>query len=301
MSSDSVWPSANFQTKITGTSEPLCIHIREIVVALTCVHMNVTRVFLLIVLLTVILDGIAQQQNSFTLRILTYNIYHGETTDGRVDMALFASIINEVKPDLVALQEVDKKVQRTSGIDIPKELSKRTGLKAHFVKHRDFQGGEYGNAILSRFPVKDIHVIEGYKSTPNGITIPFARIRLAKGTEIIFNCTHFSTRLEDRKEQAKQLLDYKSTVDGTPMIITGDLNAEPHHEEIKMLLEPFAEADTTFQNTFSTRTGLKKKIDYILYPRNDQWEVVETKVICRGDASDHCGFFAVLRYWPVAK
>lgn len=65
-----------------------------------------------------------------------------------------------------------------------------------------------------------------------------------------------------------------------------------------MLLEEFAEADTTYQNTFSTRTGLVKKIDFILYPRNDQWEVLETKVLCRGDASDHCGFFAVLRYMP---
>lgn len=262
--------------------------------------MKATRVFVFITLLlsTVIIDGLAQEADSFTLRILTYNIYHGETTDGRIDMDLFASIINEVKPDLVALQEVDKNAQRTGVIDIPKELSKRTGLKAYFVKHRDFQGGEYGNAILSRFPVKDIDVVEGYKSTPNGITIPFARVRLNKQTDIIFNCTHLSTRPEDRKAQAKQLMDYQEKMTDTPIIITGDLNAEPHHEEIKMLLGRFVEADKSLANTFSTRTGLKKKIDYILYPRNDQWEVLETKVICRSDASDHCAFFAVLRYHP---
>ena len=260
--------------------------------------MSARRIFFLMMFLatTILTYGVAQERESFTLRILTYNIYHGETTEGRVDMELFASIINDVKPDLVALQEVDKNAQRTGVIDITNELSKRTGIKGYFVKHRDFQGGEYGNAILSRFPVRDIDVIEGYKSTPNGITIPFARIRLAKGTEIIFNCTHLSTRLKDRKAQAKQLMDYQAELNGTPLIITGDLNAEPHHDEIKMLLEPFAEADTTFENTFSTRTGLTKKIDYILYPRNDQWEVLESKVICRGDASDHCAFFAVLRY-----
>jgi endonuclease/exonuclease/phosphatase family metal-dependent hydrolase len=264
--------------------------------------MNTKGIFITITFLmaAIVVDGTTRRRDSFTLRILTYNIYHGETTDGRVDMDLFASIINEVKPDLVALQEVDKNVQRTGVINITKELSKRTGLKGHFVKHRDFQGGEYGNAILSRFPVTDMHVIEGYKSpstsSGTGITIPFIKIRLAKGREIIFNCTHLSTRLEDRKAQARQLLDYYGEVGGAPMIITGDLNAEPHHEEIKMLFEKFAEADTTFENTFSTRTGMKKKIDYILYPRNDQWEVLETKVLCRGDASDHCGFFAVLRY-----
>jgi endonuclease/exonuclease/phosphatase (EEP) superfamily protein YafD len=93
-------------------------------------------------------------------------------------------------------------------------------------------------------------------------------------------------------------MDYYVASGRKPMIITGDLNAEPHHDEIKMLLDEFAESDTTFQNTFSTRSGLVKKIDYVLYPRNDQWEVLETKVICRGDASDHCAFFAVLRYNP---
>lgn len=259
-----------------------------------------------LLVITTVVDGIAQRRNSYTLRILTYNIYHGETTDGRVDMDLFGSIINDLKPDLVALQEVDKNAKRTGVIDITEELSKRTGLKGYFVKHRDFQGGEYGNAILSRFPVTDIDVIEGFQSTPSGpsassgqgITIPFAKIMLAKGTEIIFSCTHLSTRPEDRSAQARQLMDYYIAADSAPMIITGDLNAEPRHEEIKMLFEEFAEADTTFENTFSTRTRLVKKIDYILYPRNDRWEVLETKVICRGDASDHCAFFAVVRYRP---
>ena len=247
---------------------------------------------------TIVVDSMAQRRKSITLRILTYNIYHGETTDGRVDMDLFASIINELNPDLVSLQEVDKNAKRTGVIDITEELSKRTGLKGCFVKHRDFQGGEYGNAILSRFPVTDIHVIDPSVTPGSGITIPLATIRLAKRTEMIFNCTHLSTKLEDRKAQARHLMDYYIGADRMPMIITGDLNAEPHHEEIKMFFKEFAEADTTFENTFSTRTGLVKKIDYILYPRNDQWEVLETKVICRGDASDHCAFFAVLRYTP---
>lgn len=255
------------------------------------------RIFPITILLTAMVQihGIAQR-NTYTLRILTYNIYHGETTDGKVDMDLFASIINEVKPDLVALQEVDKNAKRTGVIDITEELSKRTGLKGHFVKHRDFQGGEYGNAILSRFPVTDIDVINGYRSTETGITIPLAKVRLSKSTEIVFTCAHLSTRLEDRQAQAKQLMDYYTAGGRAPMIITGDLNAEPHHDEIRMLFGGFAEADTTFDNTFSTRTGLTKKIDYILYPRNNQWEVLETKVICRDDASDHCAFFAVVRF-----
>ena len=232
-----------------------------------------------------------------TLRILTYNIYHGETTDGRVDMDLFADIIREFNPDLVGLQEVDKNATRTGVIDITEELSKRTGLKGYFCKHRDFQGGGYGNAILSRFPITDLQLIEGYKTGVNGITIPFAKVEISPDHFLYFSSSHLTTNPEERPIQARQLSEhYTEVLARAPTIITGDLNAEPHHDELQLLFREFAEADTTYANTFSTRSGLRKKIDFILYPDNDQWEVLETKVVCREDASDHCAFFAVLKY-----
>ena len=54
-----------------------------------------------------------------------------------------------------------------------------------------------------------------------------------------------------------------------PLIVSGDLNTEPDSEEMQVLLEKFSIADTTLSHTFSTRTGPVKKIDYILYPSND--------------------------------
>jgi hypothetical protein len=63
-----------------------------------------------------------------TLRVLTYNIHHGEGVDGRLDVERIARLINEHQPDLVALQEVDRGVARTLGRNLPGELSKLTGL-----------------------------------------------------------------------------------------------------------------------------------------------------------------------------
>ena len=37
------------------------------------------------------------------LRVLTYNIHHGEGTDGRVDLSRLAGVMSRVHPDLVAL------------------------------------------------------------------------------------------------------------------------------------------------------------------------------------------------------
>src|SRR4029450_13576186 len=50
-----------------------------------------------------------------TVRVLTYNIHHGEGTDGEFDLPRLARIIESSQPDLVALQEVDQGTERASG------------------------------------------------------------------------------------------------------------------------------------------------------------------------------------------
>lgn len=52
-----------------------------------------------------------------TLRVLTYNIHHGEGTDGRFDLSRTAGLIATAEPDLVALQEVDQGTDRAGGVD----------------------------------------------------------------------------------------------------------------------------------------------------------------------------------------
>ena len=47
------------------------------------------------------------------LRALTYNLHHGEGTDGRVDLERIAGIVRAAQPDLVAFQEVDRRATRT--------------------------------------------------------------------------------------------------------------------------------------------------------------------------------------------
>ena len=88
------------------------------------------------------------------LSVMTYNIHHGEGTDGKVDIERIAAVIKQADPDLVALQEVDQKVKRSGQIDQPAELARLTGLHVVFGGNLPLEGGEYGNAVLSRFPIK---------------------------------------------------------------------------------------------------------------------------------------------------
>ncbi|MBT5621283.1 MAG: endonuclease, partial [Verrucomicrobia bacterium] len=89
------------------------------------------------------------------LRVMTYNIHHAEGLDGKVDLERIANVLQQSNADVIALQEVDKNTERTGGIDMPAELAKLTGLNVVFGANLDnFQGGQYGTAILSRFPIE---------------------------------------------------------------------------------------------------------------------------------------------------
>lgn len=89
------------------------------------------------------------------IRVLTYNIHHGEGLDGKVDLGRIAQVIQQAAPDVVALQEVDLGTERTGRVDQAAELGRLTGLHAVFGKAFDYSGGRYGAALLSRWSIQE--------------------------------------------------------------------------------------------------------------------------------------------------
>jgi len=82
-------------------------------------------------------------EESSRIRVLSYNIHHGEGTDGKLDLARIAKVIEAAKPDLVALQEVDVEAQRSGKVDQAQELSRLTRLHVAFGPSMDFQGANH--------------------------------------------------------------------------------------------------------------------------------------------------------------
>src|SRR3954464_14075569 len=95
--------------------------------------------------------GIVQAELPKEVRVVTYNIHHCEGMDGNTDLPRIAKIISAQKPDIVALQAVDQKTERSGGVDQAAELGKLTGLKAMFSRTIEVDGGGYGNAVLTNF------------------------------------------------------------------------------------------------------------------------------------------------------
>src|SRR2546430_16121835 len=96
---------------------------------------------------------VATLANAHTIRVMTYNIHVGVGMDKKLDLARIAGVINAQHPDLVGLQEVDRGVERTQRIDEIAEIARMTKMDYAFAFNLRYQGGQYGVAILSRYPI----------------------------------------------------------------------------------------------------------------------------------------------------
>lgn len=232
------------------------------------------------------------------LRVLSYNIYHGETMKGDFDLDLIASVIKSLDPDLVALQEVDFYTRRAKHMDLAAELGLRTNLAPLFGRAMLFDGGEYGEGILSRnsFLSSRNHALpsgEG-KEPRSALEV---RLVMKSGDTIAFVGTHFDhTGDVDRINQAAELRDILAGVD-LPVLLAGDLNATPESRTMEILFSDLKPSDKDFAPTIPS-DGPRVKIDYILYGPPERWRVLESRVICDSVASDHCALLSVLELLP---
>lgn len=80
---------------------------------------------------------------------MSFNILHGATTKNDFNLDTIAGVINKYKPDLVAMQEVDFKTIRAKKFDLPSEIGIRTQMTSLFARAMYYDGGEYGEAVLS--------------------------------------------------------------------------------------------------------------------------------------------------------
>ncbi len=117
--------------------------------------LRLTHLALLFLAAIAALPPFAHADEPTRLRVLSYNIHHGAGIDGRLDLERIARVIQSARPDVVALQEVDRGVARSKRIDEPAELARLTGLRAIFERNITYQGGDYGNAVLTGLPVRE--------------------------------------------------------------------------------------------------------------------------------------------------
>jgi len=242
-----------------------------------------------------------------SLRVLCYNIHYGQGNDGVYDIPRLAEVIKAAKPDLVALQEVDVGVERSGRIHELRQLAKLTGMAARYGPTQHYQGGLFGNAVLTRLPILDvaIHPLPYTEATKEKVTYPRAAIvvtmRGPDGKPFRFISTHFQHGRfeEDRIAEAQAINKLFAGKDNkVPTILAGDMNATPDSEPMKILHQRWTNAIDDAATFTGPSKAPKYRIDYVLYRPASRFSLKHTEVIDERMASDHLPVFAILELQP---
>ncbi|GIP37671.1 metal-dependent hydrolase [Paenibacillus sp. J31TS4] len=229
--------------------------------------------------------------NEVTVKVMSYNIHHGEGTDKVLDLERIAGVIKEAGADIVGLQEVDNHYSSRSGLeDQAARLSELTGMRYVYAANLDLDPPEpgkprrqYGTAVLSKYPIlaSENHLLSSFGQEQRGLLETVINV---KGNQIRFYNTHLGLTVQQRLAQIEEIKAIASQHGGTK-ILTGDLNAKPDSAELASLQEDFHDtyADRNEDYTFPS-TGPTSRIDYILTSADTG---IGERQVLQTPASDH--------------
>jgi endonuclease/exonuclease/phosphatase family metal-dependent hydrolase len=226
------------------------------------------------------------------LTVMSYNVHHCNppSAGDKIDVEAIAKVIRAESPDFVALQEIDVNTQRSGkGKNQAKLLAELTGMYSFFAKAIDHQGGEYGVAVLSRFPIMD-SVRLGLSINPDLPeelrAVAAVKVVLPDGRSVMFASTHLGLKEPNRLLQAEEIVKRFGKLD-LPFIIAGDFNAVPESKVISYLARFFKQTCLTDCRPTIPVEEPKKTIDFVMYNAQGNFRTLSTKVIDEKYASDH--------------
>lgn len=217
------------------------------------------------------------------VRIMSYNI-QGHAAARREDhLPKLAEVIASVKPDVVGLQEVHCRT-RAGAVHQGEMLASMTGLNHHFGRSCAMDGGEYGNAVLTRGTIQSAFT---YPLPGSGEPRSVLQTDIdLGGVTLTFFVTHLAAwgRLlrVARMRQIAELGDI-TTRGPWPHVLVGDFNVPPAAEEIRVLLS-HGHLHICGDTKEATFPMTRQRLDYVF--ADPRWEMLSADVVRRGP-SDH--------------
>ena len=244
-----------------------------------------------------------------SLRVMTYNIYGARATSpaNAADLDAIAEVIRRQNPDFVTLNEVDVFTNRT-GKDVhqARDLAEKLGMEWHFSKAIDRDGGEYGDAVLSKYPIlekRSYRLPCAAEQPGEDRSLCVIRVQI-DGKDLYVASTHRDHLSGDasRLVQATEIRRIRDTELEGDLILCGDLNAIPSSNVIATMTSFLTNTGPIDQYTFPSDDP-SRKIDYIMYAPIEHFGVQNCQVVSRGDqqvdgvdASDHRPVIADIRF-----
>lgn len=186
------------------------------------------------------------------LVVMTYNIHSGVGADLKLDLDRIADLIRNERADIVGLCEVDQGTRRSGQVDQARYIAERLGYYYAYGPNLWYDGGAFGNAVLSRYPIVSSvnHPLPNiHGNEPRGVLEAQIDLGGAGGGAILnVFVTHLDVEYADsRRAQARALAETASTAAG-PKVVMGDLNAPPTGSpEIATLLHDFNDTQQVYR------------------------------------------------------
>jgi endonuclease/exonuclease/phosphatase family metal-dependent hydrolase len=157
-----------------------------------------------------------------SIRIATWNIRGGVGLGGRFDLQRIVDVLTRGNADIIALQEVDSR--RAPGERQHPFMFLRRALGEHAVEAKSIisADGEYGQILISRYPLSGIHIHdlsvperEPRRAIEADVATPFGPLRVI--------ATHLGLSFRERRGQTKKLVELAESAAHTTVMV-GDFN-----------------------------------------------------------------------------
>ena len=241
------------------------------------------------------------------LTCVTYNIHSGIGTDKRYDLARIRRVIADERADIIALQEVECGLSRSSSDDQPAALAHDLQLAAQFCSARRVEHGAFGLAVLSRYQALQHQQYDlTYSSNYEPRFCQRVDLSVAPGAVLhVFNC-HLGLAARERAFQRDRMLSDAILLSEDlhhPVLLMGDFNDSPisvvHRRLRRHFVDAYSAAGKRWGPTFKLGP-IPLRLDHIYCSRNIR--VLECRVrhdeVTRA-ASDHRPVIASLELtWP---
>lgn len=212
------------------------------------------------------------------MKVMTYNIRHGRGLDGKVNLDRIAADIRRAQADIVGLQEVDRFNIRSGFKDQVQQLAEKTGMSWSYSPSVTWGFAQYGNAVLSRYPIvsNEVYSLPGIVEKRS---LMKTVVQTGEHQVTVLN-THLGVSVKEREKQIPIVADILKDVEG-PSILMGDFNMESDH---KLMEQTFGEWSKVKLKQKSATVLSGHEIDHIFV---NLAAPVQTAWTMTSDGSDH--------------
>ncbi len=211
-----------------------------------------------------------------------------------MDVERIAEVIRRSGADIIALEEVDKRVRRNESVHQAQRLAELLGMKVAFGGNIELEGGNYGNAVLSRFPITSAtnHLLPNDDGGEQRGVLE-VELALSDSEPMTLLATHLDHRSQNQRMSSVTFVSDLAASIEHPVCLAGDFNATPDSPVLQRLQQDWTRSSEQEHPTIPVMEP-QQQIDFVLFRRPSQDDdygvnAALTRVLDDDAASDHRG------------